>query len=315
MTDRTPIPCHPAARRLAGIHAATVCPILADGHPDEEALQNHVCHVTEDPRIGGLLINGHAGENAQLRREKMAQVVATVRQAVPTRVFLTSGVYSESTEEAALQARDAEKAGADAVLVFPPNSWTMSQDMQTVLAHHEGIAAGTNLPLVLYQAPVTTGHMAYRMDTLERLALLPSVAGVKEGSWEAATYEENWRLLATVRPGLSVMASGDEHLLTCYLIGTTGSQVSLAAVVPGLVADLFQAASTGDFATARAVHERLYPLSVAIYRRRTGSTPTARLKACLHILGLIPSARVLPPNRELDSAEIKSLERMLRPLI
>ncbi|NVK35847.1 MAG: dihydrodipicolinate synthase family protein [Rhodobacteraceae bacterium] len=288
---------------------------MADGYPDEEALQSHVRHVTQEPRIEGLLINGHAGENAQLRRSKMAQVVASVRQAVPDRVFLTSGIYSESTEEAALQARDAQEGGADAVLVFPPNSWALSQDMQTVVAHHEGIAAATDLPLVLYQAPVTTGQMAYRTDVLERLALLPSVAGVKEGSWEAATYEENWRLLAKVRPGLSVMASGDEHLLTCYLIGTTGSQVSLAAVVPGLVADLFEAAAEGDFATAREVHERLYPLSVAIYRRRTGVTPTARLKACLHILGLIPSARVLPPNRELDAAEIKSLEQILRPLV
>jgi len=305
---------HPAAGRLSGIHAATICPFNADFTVDEAALQQHVATVAAESRIAGFLINGHAGENAQLSCEAMTRVLHLVRETVPPGMFITAGVYSESTREAAEQARNAEKAGADALLVFPPNGWALGQDVETVVAHHAGIAVETGLPLVLYQAPVAAGAMAYRPDTLEALVKLPAVAGVKEGSWEVATYEENWRLVNRIRPDLSVMASGDEHLLTCYMIGTTGSQVSLAAVVPGLVCDLFEAASAGDWAGARAAHERLYPLAVAIYRKRSGVTPTARLKACLHILGLIPSARVLPPNRQLEREELHALELVLRPL-
>nr|WP_272213613.1 dihydrodipicolinate synthase family protein [Marinicella sp. W31]MDC2879574.1 dihydrodipicolinate synthase family protein [Marinicella sp. W31] len=303
-----------AAARLTGIHAATICPLTEDFRIDEVALQAHIAHVTQERRIAGLLINGHAGENAQLSSAAMARVVGLVRAVAPAGTFITSGIYSESTQEAARQAQAAGAAGADALLVFPPNGWALGQDVETVVAHHAGVAAETVLPLVVYQAPVGTGPMAYRPETLEALAGLPSVAGVKEGSWEVATYEENWRLLNRTRPGLSVMASGDEHLLTCYLIGTTGSQVSLAAVVPALVCDLFEAAAGGDWERARAVHERLYPLSAAIYRKRSGVTPTARLKACLHILGLIPSARVMPPNRQPEPEELRSLEKLLRAL-
>ncbi|MBB4123266.1 dihydrodipicolinate synthase family protein [Martelella radicis] len=302
------------AAKLTGIHAATICPLTEDFEIDPDALQAHIAEVTKDRRIRGLLINGHAGENAQLSREALARVVGLARQTAPATCFLTAGIYAESTAEAARRAQDAEAAGADAVLIFPPNGWALGQDQETVVAHHAGIATATVLPLVLYQAPVSAGAMAYRPDTLEALAKLPSVAGVKEGSWEVATYEENWRLLQKIRPGLSVMASGDEHLLTCYMIGTTGSQVSLAAIVPGLVCDLFEAASAGDWSRARALHEKLYPLSVAIYRKRTGVTPTARLKACLHILGLIPSARVMPPNRQPEPEEMRLLEDVLRPL-
>ena len=311
----TPIVSATAAKRLVGIHAATVCPFTEGLAIDEGALAAHIAQVMAEPRINGLLVNGHAGENAQLSRDAMKTVIATAREAARPDAFITAGIYSESTQKAAAMARDATEAGADALLVFPPNGWALGQERETVVAHHTGIAEASGLPLVLYQAPVATGPMAYRSDTLEALMAVPSVAGVKEGSWEVATYEENWRLAQRVRPDLSVMASGDEHLLTCYLIGTTGSQVSLAAVVPGLVCDLFEAASAGDFKSARAVHERLYPLSVAIYRKRSGATPTARLKACLHILGLIPSARVLPPNRMPAPEEFHALERLLRSML
>ena len=72
--------------------------------------------------------------------------------------------------------------------------------------------------------------------------------------------------LTPAAPRFVVLGSGDEHLLTSYIIGSAGSQVSLAAVVPELVASLWDAASSADWGRARAAHEQLYPLAVAIYR-------------------------------------------------
>src|SRR5438552_3569733 len=60
----------------------------------------------------------------------------------------------------------------------------------------------------------------------------PSRRAAKEGSWEVAAYEQNLRLIRKLRSDFTVLASGDEHLLASYMIGTAGSQVSLAAVVP-----------------------------------------------------------------------------------
>lgn len=287
--------------RLHGIHAATVCPLRADFEVDTEALIAHVTAVMACDGIEGLLINGHAGENAQLSRAQKRQVVEIIRAALPE-AHLTCGVYSESALEAAEHARDARDAGGDAVLVFPPNGWALGQLPASVIDHHARIAAATELPIVLYQAPVTAGRMAYPVETLLALCALPNVVGVKEGSWEVARYDLNRRAIKARFPEMAVLASGDEHLMTGYLIGTEGSQVSLAAVLPEQTVALWCAARGGDWDAARKMHERLTPLVSAIYSPPPGVSPTACLKTCLMLLGHMDNDRVAPPTQVPDAA-------------
>ena len=303
-----------AARRLHGIHAATVCPLRPDLTIDETALATHVERVARTPGIEGLLINGHAGENFLLSREEKRRVVAVVREAVGAGTFLTSGINAEASLEAAQHARDAQDAGADAILLFPPNSWALGLEAAAVIAHHRHVLDACGLPLLLYQAPVGAGAMAYPARLLEQLVPLPRVIGIKEGSWEVAAYEENRRAVRALRPDIAVLSSGDEHLLTCYLVGSEGSQVSLAAVVPEAIASLWRAASRGDWVGARQWHDLIYPLAVGIYREPPTSHATARLKACLHIMGLIPNAFMRPPAQAAGVEEYRMLERVIARL-
>lgn len=301
-----------AIRLLAGVHAATVCPMTVGFAIDEAALADHVRRVSRSAGIKGLLINGHAGETAQLSRSEKRRVIEIVRGAVGPNVFITTGIYSESSLEAAAMAEEAASAGADALLLFPPNAWGTGQDPATVVAHHEIVGAATDLPLMLYQAPVTAGQMAYPLATLLKLVAIPSVVGIKEGSWEIATYEENRRAIKAVRPEIAVLGSGDEHLMVNYLIGTEGSQVSLAAIVPQLVVALWDAAEAGNWPLARALHDRIYPLSVAIYRQAPVAYATARLKACLRLLGQLTDDRTRPPIQPLGAEEYSRLEAALK---
>jgi 4-hydroxy-tetrahydrodipicolinate synthase len=303
---------HPSpAARLAGIHAATVCP-FGDGYEiDEAALARHVAEVAAVPGIEGLLINGHAGENFVLDPGEKSRVVSLIRAAVGPGVFLTSGINAESSLQAARDAAAAEAAGADAVLVFPSNAWALGQTPEGVRLHHEAVASACTLPIVLYQAPVGAGGMPYPVPTLLDLVRSDRVVGIKEGSWEAAAYDQNRRAVKAVRPDVAVLGSGDEHLLACYLLGTEGSQVSLAAVVPEAVVALWHAAQAEDWTAARAWHEAIYPLAVAIYRERPGSYATARLKACLTILGRLGNGRTRPPIPPLPPEEYRRLEAAL----
>jgi 4-hydroxy-tetrahydrodipicolinate synthase len=299
------------ANPFHGVHAATVAPMRPDFALDEVALARHVASVAAVAGIRGLLINGHAGENFHLTREELRRVIEVVRGAVPLGCWLTAGVNAESSLEAARIAADAERAGADALLVFPPNSWGLHLDLGMVLAHHEHVERACGLPIVLYQAPVGAGRMAYQLPVIERLIASPRVKAVKEGSWEVATYEQNWRFIAGRRPDIAVLGSGDEHLMTSYLVGSAGAQVSLAAVVPELIVSLHEAATRRDWERARALHERIYPLSVAVYRQPPGNRATARLKACLKLLGRLEHAAARPPIQALDHEELSRLAAAL----
>lgn len=309
----TRAPIDPQAA-LRGVHASIVCPMRADFTVDADALAAHAAACAGVDGVPGLLINGHAGENAFLSRAELAGVVRTVRAAAPADCFLTSGVIAENALEAARQAADAEAAGADAILVFPPFSWALAQDPAQIEAHHRLVAAATSLPLLLYQAPVGAGRLSYTPETLARLLDIAQIVGVKEGSWEVAAFEANYRLFRARRPAFLVLGSGDEHLLTSYLIGGDGSQVSLAAVAPEPVVALWRAAQAGDWSAARAEHERLYALVAAIYRRPPSSRVAARLKTALQLRGALSCVAVRPPQPPTPADERQALAEALATL-
>ncbi|TFV38151.1 dihydrodipicolinate synthase family protein [Bradyrhizobium frederickii] len=298
--------------RLRGIHAATIVPMTPDFAIDDAKLVAHLASVASTPGINGLLVNGHAGENFVLSLAEKRRVVELAREHAPKNCLIVSGVNHESSLEAAREAAALEQAGADGLLVFPPNSWALGHADDCVIEHHRHIRDATTVPLMLYAAPVGAGAMAYVPSLLERLVADSRFVAIKEGSWEVATYEQNLRLIRKLRPEFVVLGSGDEHLLTSYLVGSAGSQVSLACVVPELVVTLWNAAEAGDWERARAAHAKLYPLAVAIYRDAPGGRATVRLKACLKLLARLSCDAVRPPQPPVTPGELQALQQALR---
>lgn len=300
-----------APERFRGIYASIICPMRADGTVDEAALAAHAAAVAGVAGMAGLLVNGHAGENALLTRAEARGVLRAARAAAP-KARIVAGINAEASDAAAALARDAQAEGADAVMAFAPFSWALGADRRIIVRHHEIIAGATDLPLFLFQGSVFAGRLAYDAQTLEALLQIPAVVGIKEGSWETSAYEITCRIAGRVRPDVLVMASGDEHLLSTFMLGSAGSLVSLAAVVPELVVALDRAVAAKDLDAARACHLRLAPLAQAIYRAPPPGLVAARLKACLTLLGRLASPACRPPVGPLSQPEIAALAEALR---
>lgn len=294
-----------------GIYPATICPFNAANAIDETALARHVAAMADVPGCVGVLCNGHAGENFALSRDEKRSVVEMVRDTIGDRMIVVSGINCENSLEAVHHARDAAAAGADALMIFPPNSWALSQDTTMAITHHRMIIDAVDLPITLFQASVNSGRMAYTPEVLSELAQLPRIVAVKEGSWETSAYEANRRLIQHVAPHVAVMASGDEHLLASYVLGSEGSFVSLACLIPETIVALDRAVCRSDLADARRAHDVIYPLARAIYGRPPGGRATARLKTCLKLLGRLDDDRVRPPIGPLDADEVKALAKAL----
>lgn len=295
-----------------GIYVATLTPFREDGSIDADELARHFATVTAEDGLVGVLCNGHAGENVLLDAEERRRVTAVAAETVGRTHIVVSGVLAESTREAAEQARIAAAAGADAVLVFPPFSWALGQDERMAVTHHEAIIAAAGLPVMLYQAG-TASALAYRPEVLAALVQLPGVVAIKEGSWESNAYDRNRRLVRAVAPHVAMMASGDEHLLSCFVVGSEGSLVSLAALMPREIVALDRSVAAGDLAQARALHARIQPLANAIYGHPPGILATARLKACMALLGRWTGFQAAPraPITALPQAELDRLRAAL----
>jgi len=294
-----------------GIYTATICPFAANGSIDEDTLARHLVDAVSADGIVGVLINGHAGENFMLSRAEKKRVVEIAHSTIGARAILVCGINAESSREAAGHARDAEEAGADALLVFPPFSWALSQDETMAVNHHRTVASASRLPLVLYQAGVGSGEMAYTPAVLAALVRLANVVAIKEGSWESARYEANRRLVKRVAPHVAVMASGDEHLLTCMAVGSEGSMVSIAVLAPELIVALDRAIAASDLKTARALNDRIHPLARAIYGTHPSGHANARLKTCLKLLGKLENDAARLPIGPLPADEVQLLQATL----
>jgi 4-hydroxy-tetrahydrodipicolinate synthase len=295
-----------------GIYAATICPLKSDGDIDEPALAEHIEAVSSVDGIVGLLINGHAGENFALNRHEKRRVVEIANEVCGASSILVSGINCENSYEARDHTNDAKAAGADIALIFPAFSWALSHSTEMAVNHHLLANEQAQMPLMLYQAGVNAGAMAYDHVTLEALATLPHVVGIKEGSWETSAYEGNRALIKRVAPHVAVMASGDEHLFTCFALGSEGSLVSLAIVVPELIVALRDAIAVSDLDTARKLNDRIYPLAKAIYGTAPGGYANARLKTCLKLLGRLNNDAVRPPIGPLPRHEVTMLEQALQ---
>ncbi|NKE46634.1 dihydrodipicolinate synthase family protein [Roseomonas frigidaquae] len=285
----------------------------SDYSVDWESYARHTAHCVLRDGMAGVLINGHAGENFCISREEKRRAVEVTVATVGASRLVVAGVNAESSLEAAEEARDAKMAGADAVMVFLPNSFALAHTTAMSVLHHRAVAdAVPGMPMFLFQAHHAAGRMAFTAETLEALLDIPEVVGIKEGGWEVDSYDDVRRRVRAKRPDVAVCASGDEHLFACYVHGSDGSLVSLADILPDEIVALDAAVRANDLPAARALHEKLEPLAEAIYGSPPGGRATARLKFCLREMGVIPDATVRLPQPPVEAAEAAMLRAALR---
>ena len=185
--------------KFKGIYAATVVPLKKNKSIDLNALSMHVKEVINTDGIKGLLLNGHAGENYILDKEEQIEIVKITRSVVPKNTIIVSGLSFECSNTGSEIALEMIDNGADSIMIFPPFSWALSYDEDLIFNHHNLIAKKIKSPIMLYQASINAGLMAYNSDTIKKLINIPEIVAIKEGSWETARYDLNRRLVKKIR--------------------------------------------------------------------------------------------------------------------
>ena len=224
---------------------------------------------------------------------------------------VVAGVYADGTREAVELARDARAAGAAGVLVFPPTlfMWGAQLKPDMVLRHFSEIAAGVDLPIVVFEYPPASG-IGYAPETLARLTEIPQIAAVKDWSNDIVAFEANLRAVrATGRP-VAMLSSFTMSLMASFLLGADGAISGMGSVTADLQAELFDACAKGDLDGARRINDRLAPL-VAVFYAPPFVDMHNRMKEALVLLGRIPAAHVRPPLTPVGAAERDAIRRAL----
>ena len=296
-----------------GIYAATVVPLKKNKSLDQNGLSRHIKDVINTKGIKGLLLNGHAGENFTLNINEQIKVVEIAKKFKNLNKKLISGLNFEDAILASKVAKKMEKAGADAILIFPPFSWSQGISEEMIFQHHKIICNKVNKPVFLYQSSIYSGDLSYKKNLLKKLLKIKNIIGVKEGSWNYKSYVNNYKFLKKIKNSFLVMASGDEHLYPCFKYASDGSQVSLAAITPEKIVELIRLIEKKEFSKAKKLDNRLLILAKNIYGKYPANFATARIKYCLKVLKKIPND-FMRSTIALDNLEKKYLRKSLKSL-
>ncbi|MET9818921.1 MULTISPECIES: 4-hydroxy-tetrahydrodipicolinate synthase [unclassified Streptomyces] len=274
---------------------AMVTPFSRSGALDLDGAQRLAAHLVANG-CDGLVLSGTTGESPTTTDAEKSALIAAVREAVADRASIVAGVGTPDTRHTAELAREAEKAGADGLLVVAPYYSRPPQD--AIEAHFREIADATGLPLMLYDIPARTGTRI-EPETLLRLAGHPGIVAVKDCSNDFLAAQ---KVLA--RTDLAYYAGCDEHNLALYAVGGAGYVSTVANVIPNHLRAVLDAFDAGDTAEAARLQQRATPLIEAIMS--AGLPGTVTTKALLTALDL-PAGPVRAPLRPAGRATADGL--------
>lgn len=243
--------------KLRGSMVALVTP-FRHGRIDEAALKQLIAmHVSAG--TSALVPCGTTGESATLSHEEHERVIEVTIQTARGRLPVIAGTGSNNTAEAIRLTKHAKKAGADAALLIAPYYNRPTQ--QGLYLHFQAIAEAVDLPLIPYNIAARTG-VNIEPETFLRLAELNNIVGVKEAS---GNLEQMSRIKTLCGERFALISGDDVLTLPVLAIGGCGVISVVANLVPQDVASLVRAFEQGRLQEAREWHERLLPLTKALF--------------------------------------------------
>ena len=244
---------------FSGSIPALVTPFESDGSFAEQAYRDFIeWQIAEGST--GLVPCGTTGEAATLSAEEHFHAVRVCVDQARGRVPVIAGAGSNDTRVAIANIRAAQDAGADAALMVPPYYNRPNQD--GIFRHFEAITASCDLPIVLYNVPGRT-VTDIAVETVGRIAkAFPSVVGIKDASGIIQRASAQ-RLAAS--PDFCQLSGNDDMALAFNASGGVGCISVTANVAPRLCAEFQAACADEDYTLALDLHDRLFPLHVAMF--------------------------------------------------
>lgn len=210
-------------------------------------------------RTKALVILGTTGESSTLTDEERAKIIKFCVCQVSNRVPVIVGTGSNSTAKAISLTKEAEKLGADGVLVVTPYYNKTSQD--GLILHFKKIAKSTKLPMILYNVPSRTG-VNILPETVLELSKIKNIVGLKDAGGNIAQSIK----YSAILPKDFALYSGDD-LITFPLMsmGYHGVISVTANVYPILVSTMCENLIDGETLNALRLHKHLYKINVGLF--------------------------------------------------
>ena len=243
---------------FTGAAVAIITPMHADGTVNFEELgriiDDQIAHGTD-----AIVICGTTGESAALNHEEHVECIRFAVKHTAKRVPVIAGTGSNDTAFAIEISKEAEEAGADALLLVTPYYNKTSQ--AGLIAHYTAIANAVTLPCIIYNVPSRTG-VNLQPATLAELAKLPNVNAVKEASGNISQVAD---VAALCGEELNIYSGNDDQIVPILSLGGKGVISVLSNVAPQETHDLTQLCLENRYPEAAQMQFKYHNLIDALF--------------------------------------------------
>jgi 4-hydroxy-tetrahydrodipicolinate synthase len=240
-----------------GLVHTPLTPFTSD-HQIDFGLYKKLIEFHLDNGADSLALPMHAGESVSLTDKERRDLLRFSLKQVNGRVPVIAHVSQSGTALAAELARDAETAGADAIVATTPYYWTPQPAM--MLEHFAQIGSAVRIPFYVHNAPDEMGGTKITTDLVIKLAAsVENFLGVVDSSLDWQFLIELASSLRRIHPNFQLL-SGAEYLVSAGAIGATGVFAPMAAIAPSTVRRLYDLCRDERYNDARKPQEELSAL-------------------------------------------------------
>ena len=204
--------------------------------------------------VTGIIAMGTCGENNSLTAEEKRLLLKAIVEVVAGRVPVVTGVSELTTPLAIAWVKDAEKLGANGLMLLPAMVYVPKT--AELVEHFTQVANATTLPIMLYNNP-TAYRVAITNEALEALRPVKNIVAVKESTADTRRFTD---MVNAFGDRYILFAGLDDVAFEGLLLGAQGWVSGLTSAFPHESVMLVKALEAGDIDTAREIYRWFLPL-------------------------------------------------------
>lgn len=286
---------------FTGAGVAIVTPFHADGTVNYEQFGKNIDWQIENG-TDAIIVCGTTGEASTLSHEEHLDVIRYCVERVAKRVPVVAGTGSNCTETAIYLSKEAEKAGADGLLLVTPYYNKATQ--KGLYQHFAETANAVNIPALLYNVPSRTGCNILPETAVSLAKEVKNIVGIKEASGDISQIAK----LAYLADGCIDIYSGNDDQITPILsLGGIGVISVLSNVAPRQTHDIVASYLSGDVKTSAKLQLAAIPLVKALFCE-VNPIP---VKKAMNLMGQNAGSLRLPLT-EMEEANAAKLEAEMK---
>ena len=277
-----------------GAGVALVTPFKENGEVNYEKLEE----IVEEQIAGGtdaIIACGTTGEASTMTHEEHLDVIEYICRVTKKRIPVVAGTGSNCTETAVYLSAEAEKRGADGLLLVSPYYNKATQ--KGLMAHFTAVADAVKIPVILYNIPGRTG-VTIKPETIAALCKdVDNIVGVKEAS---GNFSAIATLMSLSDGKVDLYSGNDDQIVPLLSLGGKGVISVLSNVAPRQTHDICASYFAGNVKTSASLQLMAIPLITELF----SEVNPIPVKAAMNMMGKgvgplrMPLTEMEPQNQE-----------------